>query len=315
MNPVAGYDFRYNNKFTPEEIKSFLNGIAKHYVFQLERSDKGYEHYQGRLSLIKKRRQPEALKLFKEPPNYFQPTVNPEYFKGDAFYMTKEDTRIAGPWKDTDKDEYIPRQYKGLLDRLYPYQQKIWDTRQVFEPRKINLVYDPTGNNGKSSIASLCELYGDGIDVPPMNDMKEIIQLICDECMSKKLRNPSPIFIDLPRAMDKSRLFGIYTAIEQIKKGKLYDTRYNYKSWWIDSPQLWVFTNVMPDLAMLSKDRWVVYTINKQKEFEPYKPVLKDLAEDTEEPDDLGDVPIVPIEPEIKIKIKKKKKMNLILLE
>lgn len=307
MNQVAGYDFRFNNEHTPEEIISYLHGIAKKWVFQLERGDTGYEHYQGRLSLIKKRRQHEALKLFKVPPNYFQPTCNPEYIKGDAFYVMKEDTRIAGPWKDTDKSLFIPRHYRGLMDRLYPYQQHIWDTREVFEPRKINLVYDPTGNNGKSSIASLCELYGRGIDVPPMNDMKEIIQLLCDECMASNLRNPSPIFIDLPRAMCKSRLYGIYTAIEQIKKGKLYDTRYNYKKWWIDSPQVWVFTNVLPNLNYLSRDRWNILTINNNKEFEPYKVPPKPLPDLSDE-DELSD----PIEPEeFQIKVKKSKVPNL----
>lgn len=267
MNAVSNYDFRYNEgDFKHTDIIGFLRGIAKTYVFQLEEGDTGYRHYQGRLSLIKKRRKHEALKLFTTPPNYFEPTTNAESIRGDAFYMTKEDTRVSGPWSDKDQEVFIPRQYLGLIDRLYPYQKYIFDTREEFEPRKINLVYDPKGCNGKSTIAAICELYGSGIDVPPMNDMKEIIQLLCDECMSTNNRSPSPIFIDMPRAMDKSRLFGIYSAIEQIKKGKLYDTRYSYKKWWINSPQLWVFTNVLPDLNMLSLDRWNIYELNSKKE-------------------------------------------------
>ena len=277
MNACATYDFRYSEgdfKFT--DIISMLNGIAKSYTFQLEQGDTGYRHFQGRLSLIKKRRKMEALKLFKVAPNYFEPTVNAEHYRGDAFYQMKDDTRIEGPWSDRDKENevYIPRQYRNLIDKLYPYQQYIFDTRNEFEPRKINLIYDKTGCNGKSTIAAICELYGTGIDVPPMNDMKEIIQLLCDECMSSKLRNPSPIFIDMPRAMDKTRLFGIYSAIEQIKKGKLYDTRYNYRKWWIDSPQLWVFTNVYPERNMLSLDRWNIYVLNDKKEL-----VLDEMAE------------------------------------
>lgn len=272
MNACFTYDFRYNkDDYTHSNIISFLTGIAKHYVFQLECGDTGYKHYQGRLTLIKKRRKFEALKLFKVPPQYFEPTTSDEHRRGDAFYMMKLDTRIEGPWTDKDASIFIPRQYQNLLDKLYPYQQFIFDTRDEFEPRKINLVYDPKGCNGKSTIAALCELMGNGIDVPPMNDMKEIIQLLCDECMSSNNRSPSPIFIDMPRAMDKSRLFGIYSAIEQIKKGKLYDTRYNYKKWWINSPQLWVFTNVLPDLNMLSLDRWNIYELNDKKELVIYE--------------------------------------------
>jgi hypothetical protein len=276
MNAVSVYEFRYSKKdFCHKDIIGFLTGIAKKYTFQLEEGDSGYLHFQGRLSLIKKRRKMEALKLFKVAPEYFEPTLSLEY-KGEAFYQMKQDTRIEGPWSDSDQETYIPRQYRGLIDKLRPYQQTIWDTRNDYEPRKINLIFDAKGNNGKSTIASLCELMGNGIDVPPMNDMKEIIQLLCDECMLTKNRNPTPIFIDLPRAMDKTRLFGVYTAIEQIKKGKLYDTRYNYKKWWIDSPQLWVFTNVLPDLNMLSRDRWNIWTIDDEFKLVEYKTELFD---------------------------------------
>ena len=108
--------------------------------------------------------------------------------------------------------------------------------------------------------------------MPPINDAKELIQVACDICKSKEIRDPSPIFIDLPRAMRKSELGGVFTAIEQIKKGKLYDTRYRYTEWWIDSPAIWVFTNVLPDLNSLSLDRWVIWHINDSKELVKYDP-------------------------------------------
>ncbi|WP_445772263.1 hypothetical protein, partial [Rheinheimera sp.] len=57
---------------------------------------------------------------------------------------------------------------------------------------------------------------------------------------------------------------------EQIKKGKLYDTRYKYQEYWIDSPQIWVFSNIEPDLSMLSLDRWRIWTINEQQQLERY---------------------------------------------
>ena len=117
----------------------------------------------------------------------------------------------------------------------------------------------------------MAELYGRGIDLPPVNDAEKLIQSLCDICMAKQLRDPSPVFVDLPRAMDKSRLNGIYTAIEQIKKGKLYDLRYNYKEWWIDSPALWVFSNIEPDMTMLSRDRWRLWTIDDKKNLIPYE--------------------------------------------
>ena len=272
-NPVAVYDFRVNaDGLTEDVIKSSLKRIAKHWVFQEERGDTGYMHYQGRFSLIKKRRKSELLRLwtelnlFKPCPHYLEPTTCGEAKNNSFSYAMKEDTRSQGPWSDKDQEVYIPRQYRGLMERLYPFQKVIFDSAHEFDPRIINLIYCPEGNQGKSTIAALCELHGRGIDLPPVNDAEKLLQSVCDICMSKQIRDPSPIFVDLPRAMDKTRLNGIYTAIEQIKKGKLYDLRYSYKEWWIDSPAIWVFSNIAPDFLLLLKDRWKVWRINEQKE-------------------------------------------------
>lgn len=285
-SPVAQYDFRINAVGLSEEvIKRSLKRIAKHWVFQEEQGDGGYLHYQGRFSLVKKRRRAELMKLWKDLelemslPNYLEPTTSGEFKSTSFSYAMKEDTRTRGPWSDSDNEVYIPRQYRGLLDKLYPFQKVIFDSSSIFEPRIINLIYCKDGNQGKSTIAALCELFAKGIDLPPVNDAEKLLQSCCDICIAKNVRDPSPIFVDLPRAMDKTRLTGIFTAIEQIKKGKLYDLRYNYKEWWIDSPAIWVFSNIEPDLDMLSRDRWRVWTINLYKELIPY----------VCEPDPLGD--------------------------
>lgn len=285
-NAVAMYDFRISSTdLDYEVIRKQLNKIAKKYVFQLEKGEKtGYEHYQGRMSLIKKHRKTELMKMFDmmPVPNYLEPSTNPTYFTGDMFYVMKDETRMSGPWTEKQEVKYIPRQYRGMLEKLYPYQQSIWDTSTDFNTRIINMIYCPKGNIGKSTIASVCELYGNGIDLPPVNDAEKLIQSCCDICEAKDIRNPSPIFVDLPRAMNKDRLNGIYTAIEQIKKGKLFDLRYKYKEYWIDSPQIWVFSNIEPDLEMLSMDRWRIFTINDKMEFEIY-----DTYKILEEKDDL----------------------------
>jgi hypothetical protein len=141
-NQLCVWDFRYNAETfnSVEELKNMLKGIAKKYVFQLEEGDSGYKHYQGRLSLIKKRRYNEKhllLKLFKEtPPNYLEPTVLTEATKGEAFYMTKEDTRIDGPWRDDDVVKVMTRQLKEFIDEdLYEWQTRIIDMCKQFDKR------------------------------------------------------------------------------------------------------------------------------------------------------------------------------------
>ena len=276
MNACATWDFRMTAEdATPEQVITQLKSLCKKYSFQLEQgSETGYKHYQGRFSLIKKHRKNDLMKLFTiiKVPNYLEPTVEGVHIKGDLFYVLKDETRLEGPWDERDSNKYIPRQYQNLMDKLMPFQRQIFDSGEVFDTRSINLIFDTNGNNGKSTISVLCQLMGHGIDMPPVNDANLLVQSLCDICEAKKLRNPSPICLDLPRAMAKDRLYGLYTAIEQIKKGKLYDFRYSYKEWWIDSPQIWVFSNFLPDLDMLSADRWKIWIIDTDKKLVNYRP-------------------------------------------
>lgn len=270
------WDFRISaDGLDVDTIKTQLRKFCKKFTFQLEQGEeRGYLHYQARMSLIVRHRKNELMKFWDimPAPNYLAPTANATYYTGNMFYVMKEETRVAGPWDDREETKkYIPRQYRGLLEQLRPFQRHIYDTADVFETRIINMIYDPTGNVGKSTVAILCELFGHGLDLPPVNDAEKIIQSCCDMCEAKDLRNPSPIFVDLPRAMNKERLNGIYTAIEQIKKGKLFDLRYKYKEYWIDSPQIWVFSNIEPDLQLLSRDRWKVWSVNESYELVPYQ--------------------------------------------
>lgn len=271
-SPCADYMFRNNAVGIDENIIiRWLKNNTKNWEFQEELSDDGYLHYQGRFSLIKKRRKAEiASKLFPFENwngfNWWKPTHDLE-----NNYSLKADTRTRGPWSSNDKEIYIPRQYRNRLDKLYPFQKTIWDSQNTFDDRSINLIYCPEGNKGKSTIASLMELHNCGIDLPSVNDYKELVQAVCDICESQELHNPKTLHIDLPRALDKTRLFGMISAIEQIKKGKLFDFRYKYKVWWIDSPQIWVYSNWLIDTNMLSKDRWKIWTINDNLELIKYE--------------------------------------------
>lgn len=277
----AVWDFRANeDNFDVDSLTKWLNANCKKWTFQKEQGDSGYVHWQGRFSLIKKRIKSVVLKM-QSGFNYIEPTAISNHLD-EFFYAMKEDTRLEGPWRDQQSSPsgsapaYIPRQYRDI--QLRPWQEKVLQTANEFNSREINLIYDPVGNNGKSTVASIAELMHNGLDMPPLNDFKELVALLCDICVDRSLRQVSPIFFDLPRAIDKTRLHGLYSAIEQVKKGKIYDCRYHYKSWWIDSPVIWVFSNIQPDLNLLSHDRWKIWTIKDnlllpyEEEVQPEKP-------------------------------------------
>lgn len=237
--------------------------MGKTWIFQKEKGEKTErEHFQGMISLKTKRTKGECLRVMGTLPEHFAPLSNNCIKSGsEGFYQTKPDTRIDGPWSDKDFERYIPRQYRGLEKCLRPWQEVVWHSSEWIENRIINVIIDPEGNNGKSTIAALMELHGRGIDLPPTNDKKELIQSLADILMEKELRTPKTLFIDIPRADKQDKLFGLYAAIEQIKKGKVIDTRYKYREWWFDSPVVWVFCNEEPQKGYVSSDRWVNWRI------------------------------------------------------
>lgn len=269
-SPIYVFDFTAKAETNDKDsIINSLNMHCKHWVFQLEKGEKtGYLHFQGRCSFKTKRRNGNILKL---KDAHFSPTNTTTVENNNFDYVMKEETRVEGAWSDKDTIEYIPRQYRGKMETLKSFQKTIKEYCDIFNDRIINLVYCPEGGSGKSTIAHLMRLFNSGIVLPPLNDADKLVFSCCDILMAKNIRKSIPIFIDLPRAMNKERLYGLYSAIEIIKSGYVYDTRNRYREWNFDSPVIWVFTNTEPEFNMLSKDRWQVYTINSAEELVEFK--------------------------------------------
>lgn len=269
MSACCVWDFTLGEDFANfEDIKTWLKHETKKWCFQLEEGKGGYRHYQGRFSLKVKERLTTLKKRMNIEQIHLSQTSNEN--RDNMFYVMKNETRIEGPWSNKDTEIYIPRQYRGLLENLHPFQRQIWDSYDDFDTRHINIIVDTIGNIGKSAIASLLELHGRGYDLPCVNDGKELIQAACDMMMGTENRVPGVFTMDLPRAMKQKQLRGIYTALEQIKKGKVTDLRYHYRQWWFDSPQIWVFTNCVPKLKYLSMDRWVIWSVDRNLTLNPY---------------------------------------------
>lgn len=270
-NEVRGYDFRYNaDAFSDDRtLRELLKPIAKFYVFQLEEGASGYRHWQGRLRLIKKKRKPAALKLFPKglAPNYFEPTLVSEFETGDAFYQMKADTRISGPYTDQDPPPPAITKQMKLFDTwgLLPWQEDLKQQVSTFCLRSIDLVYDASGNAGKSLFTEHMELQGHSEEVPPFRLMEDIFAWVASRPIAKTY------IIDMPRGMKKDKLGDFYSGIEVIKNGVAYDKRYSAKKIRFDRPRVIVFTNTLPCLQLLSADRWKLWTI-KDKQLERYLP-------------------------------------------
>jgi len=274
MTSCSTYEFRITvepTALTYFDIIQTLKGIAKHFVFQYELGEETeLKHYQGRLSLIKKKRPHLATSLWLKAWGdrldglswFFRPTTNKEYLKGSFIYQTKLDTRIDGPWSDKDIPAYVPRHIRGITP--YPFQEEVLNTMNIYDDRHINCIIDPKGNNGKSVLTSLVRNRG-GISIPCCGDTERLIATVCNILTAKQLRVPRLIVVDLPRSINNTRLYSLMTAIEVIKDGYVYDTRNHYTDWEYDKPQIWVFTNNPIPTKYMSNDRWNFYTIDEDR--------------------------------------------------
>lgn len=286
-NACCVYDFtaQNNGKHTVQEIIDLLKKNCKKWCFQLEKAPTtNSEHYQGRISLKVKVRLPQLLTLF--PNCNWHWSVTSSANRDNQFYVMKEDTRIAGPWKDDDP--YIPKQVREIKE-LRPWQKFIIDDKENWDPRTINLVYDPKGNSGKSILKAWIGSKKIGQTVVYQDNYKDLMRQVMDK------EKRSLYIFDIPRALTRNER-ELYGAIESIKDGHAFDDRYTFREEYFDSPNIWVFVNSLPDEKLLSVDRWKRWQIMRDdwtlKDFKavPCNTKLKSLE---------------PVAPE-----KKKKKKN-----
>lgn len=271
MNECCCYDFTIFLTQNGKEIwrrdefpilKKQLSEICKSGTFQLEEGqESGKLHWQGRISLKKKMRKTALVKIARE--NFLRQgiywSITSNANRGNDEYVTKDHTRVAGPWNIKEKIDYIPRQVREIKE-LRPFQQHIIDDADVWNTRTINWVYQPEGCVGKSILKTYLRVHKLGRPLPPCNDMKDILRMVHGMPTSRLY------IVDLPKAMKKDKLFGLLGAIETVKDGYCYDDRYHFKEKNFDCPNIWVFSNMLPDLGLLSNDRWKIWNINSKYE-------------------------------------------------
>lgn len=244
-----------------KELESIMSEYFSKFGWQEEIGEKnGFNHFQFRGKLIKKMRKTDKILM----DCHWSVTVTENI--DNWSYLLKAPTRIEGTqfksWcnvNTNEKGQYIARQYRIDKETLRPFQRTV--SEYVFDKDTVNVIIDKQGGIGKSTIAHFTRLNNNGIVLPVCNDPKELVQACQNMLSGKNLREKVVIICDLPKATNKDKLFGLYTAIEQIKSGYVVDMRNKLKEWDFDSPTMWVFTNDVPDMTLLTSRRWKLWEV------------------------------------------------------
>lgn len=261
------WDFTLWSEIDHTLVIKALREIGKKWSFQQERSAEGRLHYQGKVSLHKRKRFNEMLALVRPTPLCSAHWSPSSTNSGASFsYVTKLDTRAAGPWHDTDEpvEPFIMPDDIKEIAMLRPWQTAVttWALWPIYERRKIAVIVDLIGGIGKTTMKRWLQCnHRDHVQViPPLSDPKDMAQFI----MSTRRPNIRCYIVDIPRACtDPKVLARLYGGLETIKDGSCYDTRYKGREMVFTPPRVLVFTNTIPDIKWMSKDRWIATQVEE----------------------------------------------------
>lgn len=288
---VCSFDFTLpQSAMTAEDLCQILHENCKLWVFQLECGSNShpeasnddfvavgeekqnddesarkppYYHYQGRVRFEDRLLLRKLIDKDCFPPQIHWSITSAGVHTARSFnYVTKEETRVAGPWSS---DNYtvpppLTRQLRAFLQyEMRPWQQQLLDIIKMEDDRSITCIVDRQGNSGKSIFTEYLEYNRLAIEIPPSNKIADISAAVIENTQS-------PAFvIDMPRALSKEKLASFYAGIETIKNGYAFDHRYKFRKVRFNRPQVVVFTNQEPDYGLLSLDRWQVYGMDSDK--------------------------------------------------
>jgi len=170
-------------------------------------------------------------------------------------YSLKADTRIRGPYHDGST--YIG---EDLIVNLYPWQSDI--KSELDGPpdrRRINVLVDEKGNTGKSAFSKYLHWHYQ-IPILGWGRTGDILHLV------SKMPNRRAYIFDLSRS--KPQDWGrddIASAMEGIKNGLFMNTKYECSQVCMKVPHIWVFTNHIPNISSMSRDRWRFWTLRHHR--------------------------------------------------
>lgn len=238
-------------------LEMFRSWECKKVVFQKEKSNGDYVHFQGRIhwSDSKKKKKSTLVNLVCTTPykNMAFSITSKGSINNDD-YVEKKFTRVAGPWSLDDLITYLPRQIKEIKE-LYPFQKDILKSINEWDQDHINVIVDEEGMKGKSIIGQWVRCKKLGFCFPPMKNYLDLMAMAM--CVGEK----KLYMFDIPRAMGRGDLGELYSGIETIKTGFLFDHRYKFRYMDISRPVIWVLTNSPPPFEALSRGRWRIWKL------------------------------------------------------
>jgi len=234
--------------------------LAKKFIYQYEKCPTtGAIHLQGYVNL-KKRSFGTGKKLASTLSALGMPGVTcaaasnagKEALQG---YCMKEETRVAGPFAD---HPIYRGQDLNCMQKPRPWQQSVIDVIATPpDDRTIHWICDLGGNVGKTKLLKyLC--YKKLAKRVPLGNATQIKTNVFAQGAHRCY------CVDLPRTTgNQESMKDLISALEEIKNGWVSSAMYGkYQELMMAPPHVFVISNEMPPLVMMSMDRWKIFSID-----------------------------------------------------
>lgn len=217
------------------------------YMFQLEKGKEGTEHYQGVFSF----KNAISFDSIRALDKHIHWEVC-KSLKKAIVYCSKSDTRVSGPWcKGMQAPINKAPKPRGWQVELMKMLDEEPNDRSVF------WLYEKEGNVGKTTFGKYLEDYGLGAYYPSAKKSDIVFDIANNGC-------PRIICIDIARNHENA--YVSWDLIEELKNGRLFSTKYKSCRVRFNPPHVVVFCNQPPpNESKLSKDRWQIYHIEKDR--------------------------------------------------
>lgn len=246
--------FTLNNP-TEDDIKNIDTTFNECtvYIIQLEQGENETKHLQGHIEFENARYFKAIKKLL--PKAHWEQVRNK---KNSRDYCMKSESRIDGPWS-----KGIPQDIK-LIMNLYEWQTNIINLidSELKKPndRLIHWVYEYEGCTGKTQLAKyICKKY----NAIYLNGKGADIKYGVTSYINQKETNRDNLICIFGYPREKEDYIN-YAALEEIKDGIWFNSKYESGMCIINPPIIIVFSNFKPDEEKLSKDRWHIINIGSQ---------------------------------------------------
>lgn len=252
VNQRKEWFFTWNNypENGMEMLETVLEPLCEKAVWQEELGANGTPHIQGTFILYVRARWSE-FGLPKEI--HWEKT---KWKERALEYCKKERTRNGRTFK-----KGMPSDLR-IIEELRPFQRDL-ETWSLSPPddRKIVWIADESGCMGKTVFCKYMIERHNAV-VATGGRTADIAQILAGLAESgRDLNSPFTFILNLPRDMRPEHVR--YRAIESVKDGLITSAKYESRTLCFNSPHVFVFANMMPNIEALTMDHWEIYKINQ----------------------------------------------------